>query len=47
MNEIKQAELTNILNAYQRAEKLKDEEWLLLILEYAKTISRKLYMKNI
>lgn len=46
MDEIKQAEITNALNAYMKAEKLVDEEMLLLVLEYAKTLSRKIYVKR-
>ncbi len=45
MNEVKQAELTNALNAFQKAEKLSDEEMALMILEYAALLTRRLYAK--
>ena len=46
MDEIKQAEFTNALNAYAKAESLTDEEVLLMVLEYAKTLSRRFYVKS-
>lgn len=46
MDEISQAKITTALNAYMKAESLTDEEALLLVLEYAKTLSRKLYVKS-
>jgi len=45
MNEVKQAELTNALNAYQKTEKLSDEEMALMVLEYTKTLTRRMYFK--
>ncbi len=47
MNKIKQAELTIALNAYQDTEHHSDEVWLLMVLEYAKYLSRKLYIKSV
>lgn len=47
MDEIKQAELTGALNAFQKAEELSDEGMSLMVLEYAKTLGRKMYIESL
>ena len=47
MDEVKQAELTEALNAFQKAEELNDEGMSLMVLEYAKTLGRKIYVESL